>query len=321
MANVNLYTYNPYVGVTSGIKLFTNAVNPRTGRIAPPQIQCGGGFIAAEKQWNHLPLDRNGRLMAASLHQITPISGGKPFEVLVPWHRGSTMLYCYVESIPPAGVKPRVRPEEVRARYLMQATDGVRVILQDQVSQSFLLEFSQDGDEVDIWYENGHISRLAREAGRIVTLRLQPEEIAELRVEQLNEQLAEMKGGVEVDNKRRYGIIAGAVRLLRIVNDHAAQDVFVNFLLEQQTHLTSQLRAEVRALLLEQGNPFAGNFLVGWTPNVVQLRSSLSEEERERRAAAEKRRLENRARRDAECQARKGANGGGGGGKNRNGKR
>lgn len=312
----NLYNFDPFTGVTAGIRLVLDGINPRNQQPTPPHIAAGPAFVTTDKSWRHPPLDRNGRLHEASLQLIEPISGAKPFEVLVPRHAQESNLYCFVDSSIPQGVKLKAKPEEVRARFAVETSEQVRTVIWDKMSQTFLLEFKEESAQADVWYENGYIARLARRGDCIVQISLNASEIAKERVWQFEDQISELKDGIEADTKRRHGIIAGTIRLLRTTSDRGAQDKFVDFLVGQIPQLTERLRDEIRLELLSKKHPLAGNFLFGWATNVVQLKQSSPEASR-LRAKADARK---RARADEERERRealKGPTGGGGGQKKR----
>jgi len=284
----NLYTFNPFTGVSVGIPLILDGVNPRNNRPVSPHIACGPAFVAIENRWQHPPLDRHGRLREASLHLIEPLSGAKPFEVLVPQHGQEGNIYCFVENTIPRGMKLKVKPEEVRARFAVQLSANVRMVIYDKVTQSYLLEFSADNAEVNIWYETGHIARIVCRGDSIVQIPLTPVEITKERIYQYEEQFLDLKDELEADQKRRHGIIAGALRLLCVTNDCDAENLLVEFLVEQIPYLTERLREQIRFVLLEKRHPLAGNFLPGWT-NVVSLRTTQSTSDGKAKALARKR--------------------------------
>lgn len=268
---MNLYTFSPFTGIDAGIRLVRDGVNPRNNRPVPPHIAAGPAFVAVEKDWQHLPFDRNGRLRSASLHLIEPISGKKPFEVLVHQHRQESRLFCFIDSSIPKGVKLKIKPEEVRARHAVEVSEGARLVIWDNMTQTYFFEFSAENAEVDIWYETGHIARLVRRGEQIIEIPLTAFEIAKERVWQFESQLETLNPSVEADQKRRHGIIAAALRLLRVTSDHGAEDVYVDFFVDEIPHLTERLREEIRSVLLEKQHLLAGNFLPGWTTNVVQI--------------------------------------------------
>lgn len=310
MTNPNLYTFNPFSGISAGISLIRNGVNPRTNRPVPPHIACGPAFVAVENSWKLQHLDHNGLLYEASLHRIEPPSGAKPFEVLVPKHGQETKLYCYVDTAIPKGIKLKEKLEEVRARHAVETSDEVRLVIWDKMTQRYLLEFGTNGAEVDVWYETGHIARLVRRGDALVQIPLSATEIARERIWQYEGQIETLNPSVEADQKRRHGIIAGAVRLLRIMSNREAEDLLVDFLIEQIPHLTERLREEIRGVLLAKGHLLAGNFFPGWTTNIVQLKSKVASDDTKSRSQARKRQ---RAEEDrARTFATKGASNGGG---------
>jgi hypothetical protein len=127
----NLFTFNPFSGIAAGIRLVVNGVNPRNQRSVPPHIACGPTFVAVDHGWKHLSLNRTGRLMAASLRYIEPLSGAKPFETLVPRHEQEKNLYCLIDSSTPRGVKLKVSPEVVRARTAVELSEETRLVIWD----------------------------------------------------------------------------------------------------------------------------------------------------------------------------------------------
>jgi hypothetical protein len=305
----NFCTFNPFTGITAGVHLVTDGVNPRNQRLNPPHIACGPAFVAVEKSWKHPPLDREGRLREASLHQIEPISGGKTFEVLVPRHGEENRLFCLVDSTIPKGVKLKVRPEDVRVRRAVEVSEGARMVIWDSMSQTYLVEFSADNAEIDIWYETGFIARLVRRGDAIVQIPLTATEIAQERVWQFEGQLKTLNSSVEADMKKCHGIIAATVRLLRHTSDRWAEDVYVDFLVEQIRYLTEGLREEIRMVLLTKHHHLAENFLPGWTTNVVPLKPKPSGDGKARSQVRKRLRAEEDRQRTF---ANKGPSGGGG---------
>lgn len=303
----NLFTFNPFSGVSEGIRLVANGVNPRNQRRLPLHIACGAAFVAIEQGWKHPPI-RHGLLHEASLHLIEPANGNHSFNVLVPRNEGSKRLYCFVDSTVPAHIRSRVTGEMVRARTCVVMQGQARMVAYDHVVQSYLVEFSDEDDQLDVWYESGAIGRLVRRGNQIVSIRLTPSEIARERIEQFEAQFAE-SANVEFDIRRRHGIIAGAVRLLRYTTDRNAENELVDFLVDQLPHLTERMRAEIRELLLVKNHPFAGNFLAGSSMgNIVVLPTD--PDSAARRAKAAQRR---RDRSDADRELRLSMRGKGGG--------
>lgn len=205
----NLFTFNPFSGVMTGIHIIEDAMGPR-GQQLPPHVMVGntGGFVQLEKSWRHPPLARGGRLMDASLIQID--THHSSFEVLGPRNPHSSKLICFVDTTPPNGVKLRVDPDRVKAWAQLVATDGVRVVTSDKFVGCYLIEFAESGDEIDLWFQNGHIARLVRQGDGIVSVPLSPEHIVKERVEQLQEQLHNLDLNDEQGMRRCHGILAGA---------------------------------------------------------------------------------------------------------------
>jgi hypothetical protein len=266
----NLYTFNPFSGVTTGIQMTTDALSPR-GQTLPDHIMVGNrGFIQLEKNWRHPSYARGTRLFEASLALISAASGTE-FEVLAPRNQYSNKLYCFVDPAMPAGTRLRANPEEVNAWIYQVATDGVRIVMFDKFVGAYLVEFEADGDEIDIWFQNGYIARLLRQGDVIVSADLSASEIAGERVYQMQDQIDSLKLSEEIGMRRCHGIIGGATRLLAVTRDRSAQDVYVDFLSGYLKHMTDRLRSEVRQVLLQLKHPYAGNFADGWAGNVVAM--------------------------------------------------
>ncbi len=273
MANTNLFTFNPFTGLTAGVALTMNAIGSR-GQSLPPHVMCSGNFLAVEKGWQHPPLDRTGHLQAASVYLIEPQHGGKPFSVLVPKNVHSDALYVHVVNNKPEHVKLLHRPDDVCAWSMITVQGDIDLILQSKQSMEYFIGFHSEGDEVSLWYPTGHIARLVRRGDEVVSVPLTAREIAEERVYQLQSQLEEVLEEDAVSTKRRHGILWGGLRVLRTVSDRKAQDVWVDFFTDQLQYMNDHLREAIRAELLKKAHPFAGNFLPGWSENVVSLHSA-----------------------------------------------
>lgn len=310
----NLYTFNPFTGITAGIRLVLDGVDPRTQRPTAPHIAVGSRYVAVDKFWKDVSLDGVGRLHDVSLHTVHLHSGAKSFPVLIPQHPKETKLYCYIDPTVPKGVKPWVNPQDVRARFGIGTMRGVKPVVSDNFTQTFFLEFEEEDSQVDIWYETGHIARLVRRADELVEIRLTAKEIAKERTWQFQKQMEELHDDDGVTMKCRHGIIGGAIRLLRLTHDHGAQDELVDFLVDQLPNLTLSLRNEIHSLLKAKGHLFAGNFLPGWTSNVVQLKSvSAVEGGAAKRAAHIAQKRQKAAVESVRSQDRKGSSNGGSG--------
>lgn len=287
----NLYTFNPFTGVNAGIQLTSGALGPR-GQTLPDHLMVGNsGFVQIEKNWHHPPYARGNRLFEGSLVTISAASGAE-FEVLAPRNQYSRKLYCFVDPTVPTGSKLRANPEQVNAWVQQMATDGVRIPMCDKFSGAYLVEFADDGNEIDIWFQNGHIVRLLRQGDEIVSAPMSATEIAKERVYQLEEQIEALDLSDDAGMRRCHGIIGAATRLLSVTRDRSAQDVYVDFLTDQLKHMTDRLRLEVRQVILRLNHPFAGNFANGWAGNVV----AMPKRDEESQAGAKKR---------AEAKARK----------------
>lgn len=301
----NFYTFNRFNGLAVGVTLIRDGVNPRTMRPLPPHIMCGGSFIAAEQHWTSAPA----LLYEASLHEIKPASGARPFEVLVPRHRQGTKHYVFVDSRSPRGMKQKVTGDEINARSGVEKTSGVRLVLGDRLTGSYLLEFGEAGDQVDLWHADGSISRLVLQDGAVQQVPLTLVEMAKLRIAQFEDQIAELNFETEIP--RYHGIIAGATRLLRHAPTRAVEDILVDFLSDQVGEpITDRLRADIRSILLASGHPFAGTFAPAmYAGNVVRFAPKEGAGEAKAAALARKRQRaeEERARR----LALRGASGGG----------
>lgn len=86
--------------------------------------------------------------------------------------------------------------------------------------------------------------------------------------------------------------------------NRAAQDVIVDFLTERLQYFTDWLRSDVRSTLIELGNPYSGNFIDGWSANVVSMQSMKGPGEAARKRAVAKAKKAQRSAEDAALRAR-----------------
>ena len=86
------------------------------------------------------------------------------------------------------------------------------------------------------------------------------------------------------------------------------RDVLVELMQDQLMHLTERQREEVRRVLLNHNHPLAGNFLAGWSNNVVAMPQQRDGGGRAVQLAKKKERAAKEAARRLEL---KGASGGG----------
>ncbi len=266
----NLFSFNPFSGVTAGIQLITDGVSS-TGRVLPDHVMIGNcGFIQVEKNWRNVPLAAGKRLFDASLKLITP-NKGSSFEVLAPRGPHFDKLYCFVDSIIPAGMKLQAEPEEVNAHVQEVVSGEARLVMFDRFCGSYFLEFSDENDEVEIWYQNGHIARLVRRGDQVVSVPLSVQEIAQKQEWQLRSCISELDSNRGYDVRRLHGILGSAIRLLRAARDRSVQDIYVDLLVDEIGNMTDRLRTEARNVLLSLGHPSAGNFADDWGINVVPL--------------------------------------------------
>lgn len=255
----NLFTFNPFVGMSPGIVLDRTVVSGRTGRLVPPQITCGSSFIGIDNRWQHPPLTADGRLYEAAVTVIEP-HGKKPFPVLTPRHVGSSQVYCLVDTTLPPRVTLRQSPAVVRARFGLEISAGVETLLADASTQQYFLAFTTPDAEVEVWYASGYLSCLRRQGEQVVSVMLSPDEMVARRIAQSDDELQGLVGSTVTDQKRRHGVVAGMIRLLSVFKDRAAVDLLADFLREYRADCTTRMCQNIEAALRPQHHPLVSYF-------------------------------------------------------------
>ncbi|HEY0964173.1 MAG TPA: hypothetical protein VGE31_00025 [Candidatus Paceibacterota bacterium] len=257
----NLFSFNPFSGVSAGITPVTDLYDFKRQRLRPAHIACGDQFIQIDNTWQAPPY-REGKLFEANLRTIAP-PGKRAFEVVSQKQSTIDALYLFVDTtIEAEGVRSRITADMVNATAQIEITDGVRIVMHDVLSGKAFLEFHKEGGTVFLWTPDGWIYRLIRENGEIKNRPLRPVEIAEMRTAHFREILRGMNHLLPEQLRRCHGIISSAVRLLRYTRDAEARDVLVDFFLEQSgPKMTDRIREDIRIILLEVGHENACMFL------------------------------------------------------------
>jgi hypothetical protein len=305
MAN-NMFTYNPYTGLKAGVQLVIGQPIPNnSGKIAPPHLRCGDGFIAVNTRWSN-PAIENGRLMAALLTKIEPY-GKKPFNIFDQPTAGEKDTFILLDPSVPKGMKPRFDANTINAWSGIMG-ESIQVLMVDPMTGQAFVRCMGFAD-VEFYLPDGVVHKLYIESGKVEIAKLLPKEMAQLRVEQYESQIEQLDSDNEQHMRKYHGILAGALRLVRAVKDADAREVMVDFLVDHQAHMTTALRADVRNALLAVRHPASSNFLEGYDgANVVilpnqQVAASRTERYRRRAARAE-------ADRALRAEMRGGSNGG-----------
>lgn len=256
----NLFSFNPYSGVTMGIRPVIDQFDMMKRTLRPPHVACGNAFVSINNRWD--PELREGLLLDATLRLISPAER-RPFEVLDVRPAQATHLYLIVEpNRSGPGVKTKVTADMVNAIAQVEVGDGVRIVLSDVRSGQTFLEFHKDNGVAFVWSPDGLIYRFCREGAHIVHRPLTAVVMADLRIAQFRERVKSLDRSQPDQLRRYHGVVFGAIRLLRFTRDPEARDVLVEFLIEQiGPNLTDRIREEIRLILLDQGHPNACMFL------------------------------------------------------------
>ena len=297
----NLFSFNPFQGLTAGFVLQVNKFDQRRGTILPAHVLCGEGFIQVEKSWK--PTLKDSRLFEATLRMVTPLQG-KPFRVID--QGNSTSIYLQVTMATPAGISPKASANVVNAIGKTTVSEGVQVVMYDNLTPDSILEFVDDGAHVEIWAATGAVYRFRRHGLDIVQEHLTFEQMAGLRVVQLNEQIVTLDLNNSDHVRKYHGIVGGAVRLLQYAQDRKAREVLIDFLVQQNgPNLTMRLRDNIRMLLLGYKHPSSCMFVEGYDKPFLETKETCG-----RRKPTAKKVL--RAQQDRERRAQmKGASSGG----------
>lgn len=303
-----LYTYNPLVGLSTGIALIFGASSPHNpSRKLPPHLWVDrAGFVGVNTRWQN-PQYENGRLLRSSLTTIEP-KNGRSFRVLdAPRQEDEFDSLIFIDTSTPCNMKRR--PDADLNAWTGIRGEGVQVVLADTSTGTALLHCEPNAF-IEIFQFDGSVHILRLENGKVSTAPLSRKQMASLRVEQFEEQIAALDLSLERDVRRFHGIIAGALRLIARVKDLSALDVLAAFLLTHQRELTVNLRKQIRFAFLNAGHSAAGKFLDGYgADNVVKIETL---EGAAKRAAAEKKKRE-RSERDRKLREEmRGGHGGGG---------
>jgi len=258
----NLYTYNPYNGLLPGISLAIGVQSLHDSRKTyPPHLRCGDDFIAVERSWMQ-PDIVHGRLMSASVEQRAP-EGKRPFKVFYRHNDASKAVYVYLIPSMPDGMKSKVDTSFLNC-WRGIVTEGADVLMSDPFSGEALVALAKDGDRVRLFVNDGQVYSLLFKDGSLLVEYLSYVDMADLRIEQFESQIAGLDISEEADMRRFHGVLAGAIRLLRATAmNEGVRKIFRDFLLEHVGHMTARLRQEVRTILLSCNDLFAGNFIEG----------------------------------------------------------
>lgn len=303
----HLYTYNSLVGLRAGIAMTISAPLPNNPtRTAPPHLRVdGAGFIDVNTRWQNAQFV-SGRLLHASLTKIEP-ANSRAFQVFdAPRSDDDFVSLIFIDTSVPPGTKRRAEAD-INA-WLDIRGEGFTAIMADTNTGAALLRCGSNAT-IELFQFDGAVRQLRIVNSKVSTVPLSQKQMAQLRVEQFKEQIAHFNMLLERDVRRTHGILSSALRLVQVVKDAGALDVFADFLVEHQAVMTDNLRKQVRYALLDAGHPAASTFLDGFEAvNVVNISSP---DAAAKRAAADKKRrdrdADNRRRtEDAKNRANKG---------------
>jgi hypothetical protein len=302
----HLFTYNPLSGLSAGVPITVGApLSTNPSRVAPPHLSVGvAGFIDVNTRWRNAHIV-SGRLLRSSITMIEP-QGKRVFYVFdAPRANDNFNSIVFIDTSMPKNMKRRAETD-VNAWTGMRG-EGFKTICFDSASGGALLHCGPNAT-IELFQFDGSVHLLSVVNGKVSTVPLSQKQMAKLRVDQFEEQIAILDLSAERDVRRLHGIIAGALRLVSVVKEAAALDVLGDFFITHQAELTDNLRMQVRGTLTDRGHSATGTFLDGFeATNVVKIRSL---EAVQKRAQAEQKRRE-RSIRDRELRASmRGGNGG-----------
>ena len=301
----HLYTYNTFAGLSAGIPMTIGASMPSNpSRKAPPHLPIGlAGFIGLNTRWSNVQFV-SGRLLRSSLTKIEP-AGKKRFYVFdAPRQNDEHHSLILIDTSVPKNMTRR--PESDVNAWTGIRGEGFEKIMFDRTTSTALLRCEPNAS-IELFQFDGSVHLLRVENGKVSTVPLNQKQMATLRGEQFEEQIATLDLSLERDMKRLHGILAGAMRLISAAKETAALDVLVDFLTDHQAELTDHLRKQVRWALSDAGHPAANTFLDGFEAgNVVKIQSA---DAASARAKAEQRRrerseMDRRRTNDAKARAR-----------------
>ena len=265
-----MYTYNPLTGLSAGTRMISGAPVPQNpSRKAPPHLSLGlAGFIGVNTRWSNAQFV-SGRLLRSSLTTIEP-QNGRPFQVFdTPRQDDDFVSLIYIDVSMPAHMKRRA-DTDLNAWTGIRG-EGIEVIKVDTTTGAALLRCEPNA-QVELFQFDGSVHLLSVVNGKVSTVSLTQKQMAVLRVEQFEEQIATLDLSLERDVRRLHGISAGALRLVPVVKETAALDVLVDFFTAHQATLTDNLRKQIRWALTDAGHPASSTFLDGFEAvNVFQM--------------------------------------------------
>lgn len=247
----NLFSFKPNTGVRHGIRPVPPQFDMMKGRIRTAYIPCGDSYLQIDKDWD--PPYRDGMLFEGSLRTIV-LDDGRTFEVLTDPGPETASLYLFVDLSPGGGT------QLVKAAAHIEVLGGARVVTYDSRSGHAFLEFQTDLAVVFVWSPDGRIFRFIREDTKIEEWPLTDEMMAWQRTEQLREQIKGLDPLNSEHLRRHHGIIASAIRILRVTRHEEARDILLQFLLDQCGMLTDRMRDEIHQILLKYNHPSANLF-------------------------------------------------------------
>ncbi|MCA9366103.1 hypothetical protein KC722_00830 [Candidatus Kaiserbacteria bacterium] len=297
----NCLTYSPLTGFSAGIQLATGLLKQGGGTLSP-RLCIGAGFVQLD---NHAPAStKDGVLTEATLKTIRP-THGRSFSVFSRPDDSSALIVLIDINLAKQHVRRRIDPAVVSA-WVTFETDA-DVIMKDGPSGRALLEFRKEHQACLIFDRDGAVYRIVRQGTAMVTDPLTSGQMATERVRLLDGMVRRYSADVEAAKKhgtelppigRLHGVIGAAGRLLTAaVRDVAARDILTDFLADHiGEEMAEGTRREVYDLLTACQHPKAVMFMSGYD-NVVSLDTKRkSAESAIKRAEADKKRAERRAR-------------------------
>lgn len=264
------YSYNPLVGLSTGIALIFGASSPHNpSRKFPPHLPVdSAGFVGVNTRWKN-PHFEGGRLLRSSLTTIEP-KNGRSFKVFdAPRQEDDHHSIVFIDTSTPPHMKRR--PDADIKAWTGIRGEGIQVVLADISTGAALLRCEPNAS-IEIFQFDGSVHFIRVESGKFSVVPLSHKQMANLRVEQFEEQIARLDLSLERDVRCFHGIIAGALRLVARVKDPSALDVLAEFMLVHQHELTVNLREQIRFTFLNADHSAAQNFLDGYgADNVVKI--------------------------------------------------
>lgn len=261
--NTNLFHFDPFGGLVEGIPVTENLPTLKNdGSVYPPHIRCGESFIGVDRVSPPVSVRHGDALHVTRgfIRRIDPVNGGRSFDVISSHGRASVLLQVNLRT--PSSFRVRDKAH-LRAWEGVTQCDGVETILPLDVGCGLFL-LNDQGQEVDVFVHNGFVFRLRLEKSAIVNVPLSQVDMARMRISQYESQIEEICLSSNQGVPRLHGILGSAIRLLRLsANNAEVRSYFVNFLADHLGQLIESMRREIRSILLQANDKFAGTFAEG----------------------------------------------------------